>query len=34
MKHLVKALIMTWDDIFLKGMASGTLVEAHMIVNR
>ncbi len=29
-----KALIMTWDDIFFKGMASLNLVEAHIIVNR
>ncbi len=33
-KNLVKALIMTWDNIFLKGIASRNLVEVHMIVNR
>ena len=33
-KNLVKALTMVFDLIFPKGIASGNLVDAHMIVSR
>ncbi len=33
-KNLAKDLIMTWDDIFLMGIASWSLVDAHITVTR
>ncbi len=31
MKNLVKALTRTWDEIFLKGNASGNLVDGNLV---
>ena len=34
MKNLVKVLTIVFALMFLRGMASGNLVDAHMMVNK